>query len=248
MMETSEGAPLREPRLVLVHSPLTGPSFWAGVHDALWQRRRRAQLGRLPPAQRIHPPYWLTHAAGIAAALPEDESVVLVGHSGAGPLLPAIGRLARNRDAPVRIAGYLFVDSDLPRDGSSRLDLFDDAAVAEALRERCVRGWMPRWTSAQLSGLLEDELVRERFVAEQPETPLALYEEAIGVPEDWPEAACGYLRLSDSYPGAAAWARREGWWYRSLEGHHFLPLCEPGLVAEALDLLVAAMAPGQRRR
>lgn len=230
---------------MLVHSPLTGPSFWAGVRDGLWRRGRRAYLGRLPPAQRIHPPYWLTHAAGIAASLPEDDEVVLVGHSGAGPLLPAIGRLARNRSAGARVVGYLFVDSDLPRDGCSRLDLFDDAAAAAALRERCVRGWMPRWTSAELAGLLADAPARERFVAELPETPLALYEELIRVPDDWPDAACGYLKLSGSYPGAVAQAQHAGWPLRALDGHHLLPLCEPDRVAGALTELVDAMVPGR---
>ncbi|MEQ8859596.1 MAG: hypothetical protein RIC56_13200 [Pseudomonadales bacterium] len=227
---------------MLVHSPLTGPSFWSGVRDALWARGRPTYLGRLPPAERIHPPYWLTHAAGIAAGLPEDDEVVLVAHSGAGPLLPAIGRLARNRSPGARVTGYLFVDCDLPRDGCSRLDLFDDAAAAVALRERSVRGWMPTWTGEQLRALIADQDSRERFVAELPRTPLALYDEPIAVPDDWPDAACAYLRLSEHYPGALAQARRRAWPLRELAGHHLLPLCEPDRVAGAIDELVVAMA------
>lgn len=229
---------MSNPRMVLVHSPLTGPSFWSGVCDALWARGRRAHQARLPAPEHVHPPYWLTHAAGVAAGLPEEDQVVLVGHSGAGPLLPAVGRLARNRSCSATIAGYLFVDCDLPRDGCSRLDLFDDEAAAAGLRERCTGGWMPRWTSSQLEDLVPDPDRREAFVAELPRVPLALYQEVITVPDDWPEAPCAYLQLSEHYPSAAGEAERLGWPRRRLRGHHLLPLCEPGSVADELVELV----------
>ena len=191
---------MQGPRVMLVHSPLTGPSFFGGVGDALWQRGRRAYLARLPAAEHIHPPYWLTHAAGVANALPEEGNVVLVGHSGAGPLLPAIGKLAGNRGCEARVSGYLFMDCDLPRDGASRLDLFDQPDAAAALRARAERGWLRPWRDVDLAELLTDAAVRAAFVTEQPRTPLALYEEPIRVPDDWPEAPCGYLQLSAGYP------------------------------------------------
>tara|TARA_Y100001933_G_scaffold228576_1_gene244222 strand:+ start:7085 stop:7816 length:732 start_codon:yes stop_codon:yes gene_type:complete len=228
------------PRLVLIHSPLTGPSFWRGVHDALWRRGRRALLARLPAAQHIHAPYWLTHASGVAAGLPEEGEVVLVAHSGAGPLLPAIGRLARNRTAGARVAGYLFVDSDLPRDGASRLELFDDPAQAEALRQRSRGGWLPTWTAADVRALVPDP---ESFVAELPRTPLALYDESIRVPDDWPDAPCGYLSLSaQHYRGAVRAAEAAGWPCHALNAHHFAPLADPEGIAAAIDAVVGDLA------
>lgn len=225
--------------LALVHSPLTGGSFWHAVHDALWANGRRASLARLPAAEHIHPPYWLTHAAGVAANLPGTEPVVLVGHSGAGPILPAIGRLARNRSgAADSIAGYLFVDCDLPRDGCCRFDLFDDPSAADALRTRCRGGWLPRWRDDELRGVLPDAGLRAAFLAELPRTPRALYEELISVPDDWPEAPCGYLALSPGYPGAVARATKLGWPLRRLETHHFSPLTHADLVAGALGALL----------
>lgn len=233
---------MSRPRLELVHSPLTGPSFWAGVHDTLWAGGWRAHLARLPAPEYVHPPYWLTHAAGVAAGLAEDEPVVLVAHSGAGPLLPAIGRLARNREHPPTIAGYVFVDCDLPRDGCSRLDLFDDPDAADALRRHSTGGWIPQPTFEQLRTLLPDEHRRAAFVAELPRVPLAMYEEIISVPDDWPEVPCGYLSLSEHYPSSVERARRLGWTNHRLSGGHLAPTAIPAAVAAVLTDLVSRLA------
>lgn len=229
-----------QPRLILLHSPLVGPSFWRDACDALWARGARAYTPRLPAAEHVHPPYWLTHAAGVAAGLPEQDEVVLVGHGAAGALLPAVGRLARNREPCARIAGYLFVDCELPRDGASRLDLLDTAR-AEALRAACRSGWLPGWDEAELVRLLPDPDGRRRFAAEQPRTPLALFDEPVRVPDDWPEAPCAYLALSDACAGSAARAAAEGWPKRELAGHALLAVTHPELVASAVLDLVACL-------
>jgi len=229
---------MQGPRIILVHSPLTGPGLWAGVRDALWGMDLRAYIARLPAARHIYPPFWLCHAAGVAAGLPEEDSIILVGHSGAGPLLPAIGRLARNRTANARLAGYIFVDSDLPRDGCSRLDLFDHAEDADAVRQRSRDGWLEPWSDEQLARMLPDTSMRASFVAELPRTPLALYEELICVPDDWPEAPCAYLKLSDHYRSSVTQAEQASWPLQRLSGHHLLPLAEPVAVARALKTLI----------
>ena len=227
---------------MLVHSPLTGPSFWSGVHDALWVRGRRAYRARLPAPEHVHPPYWLTHAAGVAAGLPEEDEVMLVAHSGAGVLLPAIGRLARNRTFSATIAGYVFVDCDLPRDGCSRLDLFDDQAAAEELRRQSAGGWLPQWSPETLETLIADQAQRQRFASELPRVPLAMYEEMITVPDDWPEAPCAYLSLSQHYPAAVREAQRLGWPRRQIEGHHLMPATDPEAVANRLIELSDALS------
>lgn len=211
------------------------------MRDVLWGLELRAYIARLPAAELIHPPYWLCHAAGVAAGLPEEDSIVLVGHSGAGALLPAIGRLARNRAANARLAGYIFVDSDLPRDGCSRLDLFDRPEDAETLRQRSRDGWLEPWSEGQLAGMLPDASMRAKFVAEAPRTPLALYEEFICVPDDWPEAPCAYLQLSDHYRNSVTHAQQAGWPLQRLPGHHFMPLSDPVPVAQALKTLIDAL-------
>lgn len=232
---------MSSPRIILVHSPITGPGVWEGVRDALWHMDLRTYIARLPAAEHIHPPYWLCHAAGVAAGLPEEESIVLVGHSGAGALLPAIGRLARNRAAAALLAGYIFVDSDLPRDGCSRLDLFDRPEDADAMRQRSRGGWLEPWSDEQLARLLPDASTRAAFVADLPRTPLALYEEVICVPDDWPEAPCAYLQLSDHYRNSVTRATQAGWPLQRLAGHHLMPLSDPVPVARALRTLISAL-------
>src|SRR5262245_28425737 len=78
---------------VLIHSPLVGPFTWALVANQLQQQG----LGVLTPPLHDSPdskePYWKQHADSVVHALadlPKGIPVTLVGHSGAGPLLPVI--------------------------------------------------------------------------------------------------------------------------------------------------------------
>src|SRR5207253_7352694 len=104
------------PTFVLIHSPLVGPFTWAPVADVLRERGVGAVVPALGAGEQTGAPYWRQHAdatAGVVKELAQDERLVLVGHSGAGALLPAVrGSLGRPVDA------YLFVDAGLPRDGA----------------------------------------------------------------------------------------------------------------------------------
>jgi hypothetical protein len=234
----SSAAP--RPRLALIHSPLTSALVWRGVADALAARGVVAFCVKLPESQHLHPPYWLVHAATAAEALPEDGEVVLVAHSGAGVLLPAIARFASNRSRSARVVGCVFVDCDLPRDGASRFELMD-AASRDDLRSRCRDGWLPRWTAEQLVRLIGDAALRDAFVAELPRVPVEMYDEAIPVPDAWPSAPIAYLELSPFYRDAVAAARRARWPLAALTTHHLAPLTEPARVADALIELVGAL-------
>ena len=234
----------RHLQLVLVHSPRVGPSFWHPVASALSAIGVRAHTPQLPSLAMSYAPFWLAHAAAIANGLPEAADIVLAAHSGAGVLLPSIGRLARNRNAGTRIRGYLFVDCDLPRDGLSRFDLFADPTAADSLRNAARDGWLPRFTDRQLAPLLADATVRSRFLAEQPQLAVNVYEEAILVPDDWPEAPCAYLRLSGQYPDSVTHAQALGWLLTQIDAHHFLPLAEPARCATALASLAHALTDG----
>ncbi len=229
------------PYIALVPSPLTGELFWNPVHDWLWAHGRRAHLSRLPAPQYINPPYWMTHSASVAALLP-DTDVVLVGHSGAGVLLPAIGRFAHNRDGNCRVCGYVFVDCDLPADGVSRFDLFDTPDLVEQWRASATSGWLRTWRDADLQPFITDEQARATFVAQLPRVPLSMYDELINVPEDWPEAPCAYLSLSSGYPRAVAAALQHGWPQRQLDTQHFAPYGAPAGAAQALVELIDELA------
>ena len=220
--------------LVLLHSPRVGPSFWHPVADLLCAAGLRTHTPRLPSLEMSYPPYWLVHAAAIASGLPDDGDVVLAAHSGAGVLLPAIGRLARNRNVAARIAGYVFVDCDLPRDGMSRLELFSDPAEAQQLRTAAHDNWLSQFTDRQLARLITDAAIRAAFIAEQPLLSINVYEEPLLVPDDWPDAPCAYLQLSSFYSHSVATAQANRWSLANLNAHHFLPLTAPDRVAATL--------------
>jgi hypothetical protein len=216
---------------------MTSALVWRGVADALAMRGAAAICVKLPEPQHLQPPYWLVHAATAAEGLPEEGEVVLVAHSGAGVLLPAIARFAVNRPRSARVAGCVFVDCDLPRDGCSRFDVMDVASAAD-LRKRCRDGWLPRWTANQLAPLIADPTERAAFVADLPRVPAEMYDEAIPVPDEWPNVPVAYLELSPFYRDAVAAARRARWPIRSLDAHHLLPFTEPARIADALlDLM-----------
>jgi hypothetical protein len=50
---------------------------------------------------------------------------------------------------------------------------------------------------------------------------LAFFEEPLPQVESWPDAPCGYIRLSEGYDQTAQEARRRGWSYREFDAGHF---------------------------
>jgi hypothetical protein len=228
------------PAFVLVHSPLVGPLTWAYVGDELRRLGHLAVAPALTSIQGREEPYWRQHAAQVAevaTSLPPDQPLVLVGHSGAGVLLPAI-RQALGRSVSV----YIFVDAGIPVDGMSRLDLFSDPDEIAQFRGAAVDGLLPTWTDENLREAIPDVETRRRFVSELRPLPLAVYEEPIPVFEGWPDAPCAYLRFTRTdpraYDDAVRLAHRLGWAYTEHGGGHFHMLVDPASVAHALVSLV----------
>lgn len=234
--------------LVLIHSPLVGPLTWVPVAEELRRRGcsvvvptlhcppRTAAPGE--PAADAAEPYWAQHAAAVAAAVRSwgvGAPLVFVGHSGAGPLLPAI-RAA----VPNLAAAYLFVDAGLPVAGASRLSQFPPQAAEEFRRAAAERGGVLHlWTEDELREAIPDDEVRRAFVAElhaRGPLPLAVYEEPLPVFGGWPDAGCGYLRFgaNPAYDAPAAEAQQRGWPVRFIEGDHFHMLVDPPGVATGL--------------
>jgi hypothetical protein len=231
---------------VLVHSPLVGPSTWERVAAAL---RRRGALATVPalaePGQGE--PFWRGHARAAVAALAvaPDGPVVLAGHSGAGPLLPAV-RAAAGR----AVAAYLFVDAGLPADGQTRLGALagEDPALADEFdRHLGAGGRFPEWTDEELAGEVPDPAWRRRVLAELRPRARPFWTEPLPVPAGWPDAPCAYLRLSAGYLVPARQAGELGWPLREFDAGHFHLLVDPDAVAGAmLDLVDAcAAAPGR---
>ena len=160
---------------------------------------------------------------------------ILVGHSGAGPLLPAI-----RREADRAVAGYIFVDAGLPKNGELRAAA---GPFAQQLRELyAARRHYPDWTDTDLRQALPDPAWRKRLLSELRPQPLSYWEEPIPVFAGWPDAPCGYLRFgrNPAYDEAAQ-AHQRGWPYIEIPGQHFHMLVDPAAVATALVELVNQM-------
>ena len=227
---------------VLVHSPLVGPLTWSLVADELRRRDVEVVVPSLDDVDDAGVPYWKQHITSVAQALERvavDRSLVLIGHSGAGPLLPAIRQVASHP-----IAAYIFVDAGIPKDGASRLDLLasESHEVAGQFRQALESGdRFPTWSDEDLLEIIPDARLRHGVLAELRPRPLAFYEESIPVFDSWPDAPCGYLLFSPVYAVPAARARRDGWATCELDAGHFHMLVEPEAVANALMDLAEQM-------
>jgi hypothetical protein len=209
---------------------------WQLVADVLRARGVRVVTPMLSRSEDGPTPYWSRHAGEVVTAIEAsgiDGAPVLVGHGGAGPLLPSV----RPRIGG-HVCGYIFVDSRLPRDGASRLDLLDDQRAAALFRAAANDRLLLTWSYEELAGVIPDPSLRRRFVGELEPFPLAVYEEPLPVFASWPDAPCGYLRLSGAYTGQADEARRARWPTIEMDAEHYHMLVDPVSVADSLLRLV----------
>jgi len=234
--------------LVLVHSPLVGPGSWLPVAQSLEQQDVSVLVPRLKDDDPIMLPYWWQHAEAVArelTVLPSDCPLILVGHSGAGPLLPAI----RER-LPHSVAGYIFVDAGLPQDGMSRLAEIEESMPDDAagFREHLEAGGrFPIWTAVDLLEIIPDVQVCRELLAELSPRPLSFFTEPISVFAGWPDAPCAYIKLSEGYERAAEMAQQAGWAFSEIDAGHFHMLVDPVKVAGLLMAHAESMMPEARR-
>ena len=230
--------------MVLLHSPLVGVQSWGTLPEAL----RRGGVGavavavdaddRAPFAER----YVGGAVAGVLGAGGLAEPLVLVGHSGAGPLLGAVGNGLRATGRPA--GGYLFCDAGLPEAGATRLDLLaaEDPEMAAAFRAELERGGrFPTWSDADLELVVPDPAARAALVGSLRPRGLGFFTEPLPAAAGWPDAPCGYLRLSAVYDRWAEAAAARGWPTGWLDAGHFHPLGDPEGVAAVLLGLVERM-------
>lgn len=230
--------------VVLLHSPLITAATWGRLPDQL----RELGLHVVVPDVRADddPPYaarYVAHAAQQLDAAGLRAPLVLVGHSGAGPLLPQVG--ASQRAARRRVGAYVFLDAGLPRAGADRLDLLavEDSEMAATFRAGLEAGTrFPSWAETDLGLDLPAAADRRTVVTAMRARGLDFFLEPLPHPDDWPDAPCGYLRTSDAYVAWARLAQLRGWTVTThrpgaLSGH-FAALRDPiGLAASLADIV-----------
>ena len=237
------------PSFILVHSPLVGPLTWRAVAAEIEKRGAITAVPSLTESWPSDPPYWRAMAGAVAATVQAarlTEPAFLVGHSAAGQFLPHVRELL-----PEGVAGYLFVDAALPRFEISELDSAPPWFAA-LLRSLVRDGWLPPWCEwwgeDMLRSALPDDALRLRFQREIKSVPMSFFEERRPVVRGWPDAPCGYLRLSDVFEDAAKEAAELAWPLRRMASHHLGMLTEPVAVAEALLALAAEAQAGARAK
>ena len=201
-------------KFVLVHGPPVGPATWrwaaevltSAGHDVVVPDLRRAALSGDQVAV----------VDGVLAECSPGTDVI-VAHSGAGLVLPAVAG-----SLPVSVRPHLvFVDAVIPEcDGEARLN----PVVVELLRAGAVDGVLPPWSAWWGEGAVEqmipDPERRAEVEAELPELPMALFEGALPVPAGWCEWSCGFLLLSEDMRDEAERARSLGWLvFEDVGGH-----------------------------
>lgn len=222
---------------LLVHSPLVGPLTWRPVAAELANRGQGCVVPAIETPLESREPLWRQHVRQVVELVAESNPApVLVGHSGAGPLLPAIFDGLRGA-----VAASILVDADLPTDGSSRFELFESQEQVEQFRRTARDGLLPPWSEEALQPQIEDDELRLRFCEELSPRPLRLYEERLPVPGAWEVSPRGYLLFSESYRGSFEEAEKQHWPTRKLPGSHFHMLNRPAEVAEALIALASEL-------
>jgi hypothetical protein len=184
------------------------------------------------------PPYCLRQAQVISRSA-SGQPAVLIGHSGAGPLLAAAGAIIG------RVCGYIFVDAGLPMPGQAWMQTVPPELAAQVRGMADARGWLPPWPQwwgdEALAELIPDPEARQYFAACCPGLPLAMFEETHPPAPLWPDAPAAYLLLSEAYADQAARARELGWPVTEQMSHHLALLTEPGRVAGSLRELIGQL-------
>ena len=229
---------------VLVHSPVTGPSTWRWVASELAARGHEVAVPAVPPAATALGWAGFVGAVGALAAGLRDP--VVVGHSGAGPLLPRIA-------ARIRARAVVFVDADIPPEAGAAGLVPDE--FLEFLRGLASGGVLPPWSRwfgpDSMRELIPDDGMRAIVSAEMPALPLSYFETRVPVPAGWTAVRCGYVLLSEAYTEQAAQAEASGWRVVRLPGAHLDIVTRPAAVADAIVSVAegpaAADGPGSGR-
>lgn len=215
---------------VLVHSPFLGPASMRPLADALAAHGHPAVLLDLRPSVVSAPVHQVLVGAFADAMSEEDLAgpVVLIGHSGAGPLLPAFADALEDT-----VTGLVFLDAGLPTPGRSWREEAPDlyARLKAVAREGRLPRWQ-RWFEPNPLELVADEELRAEIADEAPEVPVAFLKEPRPDVE-WTGPA-GYVALSTAYEADVAQATGLGWPVRRLGSHHLAPATDPDPVAVAV--------------
>jgi hypothetical protein len=225
-------------KLVLLHSPLVGPGTWRLLIPLLRSHGHDVAVADFSAVMAGTGPYYPQLVQCARAVIGNSRNYVLIAHSAAGVLIPA---LAEQGDA----IGAIFVDALLPRPSRSWLDTAPAELISGLEKLACdgrVPPWHLWWPRDAVKSLVKEAATFEKFAAELNELPFAYFNEVTPASVLAQNFATAYLQLSAGYAAEAAIAERNGWPVRRLSLHHLAMLTHCDEVASEIELLVRRLA------
>lgn len=214
---------------VLVHSPLVGATTWSWVAQELHYRGHHVAV---PAPRATVLADWRAWTEAVVDDIGTREAAVIVGHSGAGPLLPVIA--SKVVSPPSQL---VFVDAGLPP-VSGDATLVPDQFFG-ALRALARNGVLPKWSEwfgpTAMEELIPEADQRAAVVSELPEVALSYFQTTVPPPKRWDSATNGaFVLLSEPYRSDATEAASRGWPVLELPGAHLDIVVRPAEIADAL--------------
>ena len=224
--------------LVLVHSPLVGPSTWRPFGDTARAAGFDVVRPDLTGVENAERPQWRhlveTAVDAVVDAVADRSDLVVIGHSGAGAVLPAIGdRLT------TRVRALVFVDAIVPpaagehRASASFRDFIDSIVVDDRLPQ-----WLDWWPQDVASSLALSPADLDELRADMPRLHHSFYDDPVPVPSGWTSGPCAYLRSSPAYDDECRRAGEFGWPTAEIEGSHLSIFTDPAAAFAAVSTLV----------
>jgi hypothetical protein len=211
---------------------LVGPSSLARLADAAAVAGLRVSLPDLTSVAESDSPHDVFCGLAVDAGRKMETAPLVVGHSGAGVFLPAIGSAIGD------VAGLVFVDAVVPpaegvhSTSPPMREMLDSVTEAGVLRR-----WLSWWPEETIVGLLPYEADRAELEADMPRVPRSFYDHDVKVPPGWSRGRCAYLMLSNAYETELHDAAERGWPTARLDSHHLAPLSQPdSVLGEVLQL------------
>ncbi|MFG1933793.1 alpha/beta fold hydrolase [Mycobacterium sp. NPDC048908] len=227
------------PTLLFVHSPVAGPSTWRYTAKELQDNGFRGVVADLTEVASSGGPYYPKCATAAAVAVDGiADTVVVVGHSAAGALLPAVAEAVG-----ARTRGAVFVDAMLPQPGRTWFDTAPPGMETQ-LRGLATDGVLPPYhdwfPDGVLAQLVPDTVRRDRMIAENPRLPVAYFDEPAPQARFTDSVACAFIRLGAPFDAAADKAERLGWWVARRDWDHLRMLSDPAAVADVIAQAISA--------
>jgi hypothetical protein len=183
-------------------------------------------------------PRWRDWPGLIAGTLDVAPGSVLIGHSAAGLLLPALA-------AATGASALVFVDARIPERGGQAAPA--DPAFMKFIRARAdaagrLPPWSRWWGADGLAALLPDAAARAALDDDAPRLTCDWFEDAVGVPS-WSHLPAAYVRLSKGYENEAADADARGWPVFRVAGNHLFAIADPHATADAIAAAISKVKP-----